>query len=148
MTGALSPQDERELVDRAPGPFLAGLHGAEHGVVRLRGVAAGVPVGRGVAAADLPAGLAHPQVHPAVARLQALLAAGDLVRLGEVLDLVEVRAGGHQALPSSVVAGSRTLKTVRRGSESTVSAPSWRSTTIRRAVARPSPVPCPTSLVV
>src|SRR5215218_2838512 len=114
----------------------------------LGGVPAGVPVGRGVAAADLPAGLAHPQVDPAVSRLQALLAAGDLVRLGEVLDLVEVRAGGHQGLPSSVFVGSRTLNAVRPGSESTVSAPSWRSATIRRAVARPSPVPWPTSLVV
>ena len=34
------------------------------------------------------------------------------------------------------------------GSESSVSEPSWRSTTMRRAVARPRPVPCPTSLVV
>src|SRR5688500_2283007 len=105
------------------------------------GVAAGVPVGRGVAAADLPAGLAHPQMHPAVARLQALLAAGDLLRRLDDLDLVEVLAAGHQP-------GILTENTVRPGSDSTVSAPPWRSTTIRRAVASPRPVPWPTSLVV
>jgi hypothetical protein len=57
------------------------------------GVPRRVPVRRRVAAADLPAGLAHAQVKPAVAGLQALLAAGDV--LGELgdLDLVEVRAG-------------------------------------------------------
>ena len=46
------------------------------------------------------------------------------------------------------VKGSETWKVVRPGSESKVSDPSWRSTTIRRAVARPRPVPCPGSLVV
>ena len=54
-----------------------------------------VPVRRRVAAPDLPAGLAHAQVEPAVAGLQALLAARD--RLGELghADLVEVAALGH-----------------------------------------------------
>src|SRR3954447_14213785 len=56
---------------------------------------AGVLVRRRVAAADLPARLAHPQVHPAVARLQALLAAGDVALRLEVLNLVEMRALGH-----------------------------------------------------
>src|SRR3954451_20451514 len=59
------------------------------------GVLAGVLVGRGVAAADRPARLAQPQVDPAVAGLEALLAAGDRLRRLEDLDLVQVRAGRH-----------------------------------------------------
>jgi hypothetical protein len=43
-----------------------------------------------VAAADVAAGLAHPQVDPAHSQLQALLAAGDLVREVQVLDRIEV----------------------------------------------------------
>jgi hypothetical protein len=38
-------------------------------------VLGGVPVGRRVAAADVAAGTAHPQVDPAVAGLEAVLAA-------------------------------------------------------------------------
>ena len=41
---------------------------------RVRGVRAGVPVRRGVAAADVAAGQAQPQMHPRRADLQALLA--------------------------------------------------------------------------
>jgi hypothetical protein len=49
-----------------------------------------VPVRRRVAAADLPADLAHAQVHPAAADLQTLLAAGDPRRRLEHLDLIRV----------------------------------------------------------
>ena len=60
----------------------------------------GVAVGRVVAAADLAATQADPEMKPWVADLQALLAA--LHGLGELgdLDLIEVGAGGHSAPPS------------------------------------------------
>src|SRR3954447_26682701 len=64
-------------------------------MVDLRGVLARVLVRRGVAAADLAARLAHAQVDPLVARLQALLAAGDVGGGVEQLDLVEMGALGH-----------------------------------------------------
>lgn len=44
--------------------------------------------------------------------------------------------------------GTRTRNTVSPGRESMVIVPAWRSTTIRRAMSRPRPVPLPTSLVV
>ena len=50
---------------------------------------------RAVAAADVPAGLAHPQVHPSPAAGQALLAAGDLGWQLEQLHLIDVAAHGH-----------------------------------------------------
>jgi hypothetical protein len=51
-----------------------------------------------VAAADVPARLAHAQMNPARAGGQALLAAGN--RLGELeaFDRVEVRAGSHDLM--------------------------------------------------
>jgi len=56
-------------------------------------VVAGMPIRRRIAAADLPAGLAQAQVHPAAADLQALLAARDgALRLQED-DLVEMGTG-------------------------------------------------------
>ena len=59
-----------------------------------------------------------------------------------------MRARGHWSLPLVACRGIWTLKTVPPGRDSTVSEPSWRSATMRCAVARPSPVPWPTSLVV
>jgi hypothetical protein len=60
-------------------------------------VAAGVAIRRRVAAADLPAGEAHPEVDPAVDGLEALLAAGDAGARGDLadLDLIEMGADGH-----------------------------------------------------
>ncbi len=52
--------------------------------------------GRAVAAADVTARLAHPQVHPPAAGGQALLAAGDLRRQLKQLDLIDVAARGHE----------------------------------------------------
>ena len=40
------------------------------------------------------------------------------------------------------------MKTVRPGSDSTRRSPWWRLTTTRKLTSRPSPVPCPTGLVV
>ena len=61
---SLAAQDEPHLVDHAPRPVLARLDGAEDGMAFFLGVPARVPVRRGVAATDLAAGLAHPQMHP------------------------------------------------------------------------------------
>ena len=68
------------LVDVAPAPGLAGLEAAHHRVLGLVEVRVGVPLGRGVAAADVAAGQAEPEVHPAGAVPQALLAALGSVR--------------------------------------------------------------------
>src|SRR5436190_2707249 len=84
--------DERDLVDVAPAPVLARLGRADDrmgGLVEVRGR---VPVRRVVAAADVPAGLAHAQMHPPAAGPQALLAAGDLGRKLGHGDAVGVRA--------------------------------------------------------
>ncbi|HXU96970.1 MAG TPA: hypothetical protein VFP03_02620 [Jiangellaceae bacterium] len=65
-------------------------------MVFLAGVAAGVAVWRGIAAADSAAGLAHPQVDPPAASLEAFLATGYRSSwLGE-LDLVYVGADRHR----------------------------------------------------
>jgi hypothetical protein len=80
----------------------------------LAGVAARVSIGGRIAATNLSAGLAHSQVHPLTADLQALLAAGDVTRGLEDLDFVEVTAGSHQLL----------LR--RRGNDSS----SWESFTV------------------
>ena len=64
-----------ELVDVAPGPVLAGLEAADDGVAVTAGVRRRVLAARRVAAADVPAGQAQPQVHPGPAERQALLAA-------------------------------------------------------------------------
>ena len=57
-----------------------------------------------------------------------------------VADSSAVRAGGRM--------GRRTRSTVFPGWESMVMRPPWRSTTVRRAMSRPRPVPLPASLVV
>ena len=64
----------------------------------LTRVAAGMPVRRRVAAADRAAGLTHPEVPPAGADLQALLATCDLLRRIHDHDLVEVRAHVHDTI--------------------------------------------------
>src|SRR5207344_1042337 len=91
-SGSRAGQDERDIVDDAPRPVLARLHRSQDGVADLARVAAGVPVGRRVAAADLPAGLAHPKMQPPAPGLEALLAAGDRSGGPEQPDLVEMGA--------------------------------------------------------
>src|SRR3954451_2992751 len=136
----------RGLVDEAPDPLLARLERADQGVLARGEVLRRVLVRRRVAAADVPARETETQVHPAVARLEAVDAAGHLLRQLRDRDRVEMRAGRHFGVLR--VRGSETWKVVRPGSESTEFDPSWRSTTMRRAVASPSPVPWPTSFVV
>src|SRR5207248_10793590 len=87
---------ERHLVDYAPAPVLTGLDRAKDRVVLAVRVLARVTVRRAVAAADLAAGLAHAQVQPPAADLQALLAALDRLGRRRYLDPVEVAAvDGH-----------------------------------------------------
>jgi hypothetical protein len=54
-----------------------------------------VSIGGGIAATDLPAGLAHSQMHPLTTDLQALLTTRDVTRRLEYLDFVEVTTGSH-----------------------------------------------------
>jgi len=61
-----------------------------------------------VAAADVAAGLAHPQVDPLHVQLQALLAARDLTRRVEDLDRADMGAGGSR--PSTLATRPRDLK--------------------------------------
>src|SRR6202008_2234239 len=63
------------LVDVAPAPVLAGLHGLhDRGPDRVR-VGSGMPQGCRAAAADVPARQAQPQVDPRCAEPQSFLAA-------------------------------------------------------------------------
>ena len=88
------PSDDA-LVDVAPLPRLARLQRSHDGVAAFGGVLAGVLVLRRIAAADLAAREAEPQVHPGVAHAHAL-AAGQVVGRHD-LDLVEVLANdGHR----------------------------------------------------
>jgi hypothetical protein len=93
-----SVENEGDVVDIAVAPVLARLGGADDGVADIAGVRGGVLARRVVAAADMPAGVAHAQVHPPTAACEALLAASDAFgQLGE-LDAVEMcAAGGHCA---------------------------------------------------
>ena len=65
----------------------------------------GVPVLRGVAAANVTADEALAQVHPGVAGFHALLAALGVagVRAGDELGLIEVWAGRHKVFASGGV---------------------------------------------
>src|SRR5262249_5958041 len=63
------------LIQVAPAPGFARLERPDHRVPGRREVPGGVPLRRGVAAADMPAGQAEPQVHPAGPLPQAVLAA-------------------------------------------------------------------------
>jgi hypothetical protein len=76
-------QDKGDLVDIAPAPVLARLHRAGHRVAVSAGVAAGAPVGRGVAAADPAVRLG---IAEATGRATMFLGAvsGGLVALGPI----------------------------------------------------------------
>src|SRR5947208_4917889 len=74
---------ERHLVDVAPAPPFRGVVALDDGVAARVEVLRGVAVRRVVAAADVAAGPAEPQVHPPGTRLQALLAAARTRRRSE-----------------------------------------------------------------
>jgi hypothetical protein len=93
--GSGGAQDEHQLIDVAPGPLLSRFGGADDRVVRVV-VVRGCMAARGiVAAADVAADLAHPQMHPAHSLGQALFAALDLIRQLEHFDSIDMRAGRH-----------------------------------------------------
>ena len=66
-------------------------------MVRLADVSARMSVRRGVAAADVAAAATDAEMDPRPADLQAVLATGDVISVGDLDgDLVEMRAGGHR----------------------------------------------------
>src|ERR1700730_3928022 len=101
-------QLEEEVVGVAPPPVLARLVGADYGMAGVGPPMRWGVTARGVVpATDVPAGHAHPQVHPAAAGLQALLAA--VAGGGDIPDRVEVGASGrvHDWPPTSRAARSQ-----------------------------------------
>jgi hypothetical protein len=95
---------EQELVDVAPAPCFPWLDGAHDWVGCCLEVLARVLVLGVVAASNIPALRAEPQVNPRITHEDALLAN---VRLGlEYVDLIEVLAAFHMAsLSTSRAAG-------------------------------------------
>src|SRR5205807_168791 len=88
---------EHEVVGVAVEPVLTRFVGPDDGVLGAAGVGRCVPAGRLVAAADVAAFLAKPEVDPVVAALRQAVLAPRGVRLG-IGDLVEVGAVvGHGA---------------------------------------------------
>src|SRR5690348_1642326 len=81
---------QEDFVHVAPAPVFARFERLDDGVVRGVKVLGGVLVLRTVAAADVPAAEAEPQVHPGVAHLKAFLAA--FAAGVHFVDLVDVRA--------------------------------------------------------
>ena len=84
---------EHQLVGVAPAPVLARLGRADDRVLRVLVMSRRVFPLRVVAAADVAAGLAHPQMHPAHPERQALLAAVDLRWEVDHPDRIEMGAG-------------------------------------------------------
>lgn len=91
----VSTQPRRNVVDVAVTPRLARFGAPNQRVVERHVVLAGVSIGRRVAAADVAAVQAHPEMDPGVSRLQAFLAADDLVRQGRNLDTIVVFTSRH-----------------------------------------------------
>jgi hypothetical protein len=91
-----------DVVDVAVAPRLTRFGAADQRVVEVTLVLASVPVGRRIAASDVAAVEAHPEVDPCVSRLQTFLAAGNFVRYGQNLDPLVVFAPWH-SFPFSCV---------------------------------------------
>jgi hypothetical protein len=85
-----SVQNKCDVVDVAVAPVLARLGGADDGVADIGGVRGGVLARRVVAAADVPARVAHAQVDPPTVACAALLAASDAFGQLRELDAVEM----------------------------------------------------------
>jgi hypothetical protein len=91
--------EEGDVVEIAEPPVLAGFEGLDDRVVGHGEVSGGVTVGGVVATADVAAGHAHPQMNPAAADAQAVLATVAAGR--DIGDLIEVTTSvGHSALLS------------------------------------------------
>ena len=82
-------------MDVTVAPRLARFGAADQRVVERFLVLSGVSIGRRIAAADVAAVQAHPEMDPAVTSLQTLLTAGDLVRNRQDLDALEVLTPWH-----------------------------------------------------
>ena len=108
---------------------------------------------RGVAAADVPALRAPPQVDPPAAGRVALDAAGAARRHRGSMPASRSSLSGSVTTAESASSrggssGSRTRKRVSPGADSTFRSPWCLLTTIRHEMSSPSPVPSPTGLVV
>src|SRR6266481_4401384 len=82
-------EHERDFVDVAPRPVLAGLGGLHDRMPDGAKVCARVSVRRAVATPDVATALTHTQVQPSPADLQAVLATRNRVRQLEHRDRVE-----------------------------------------------------------
>src|ERR1700722_11538835 len=103
---AASPEgSDIRLIEVAPAPVLARLEGLHYRVADRIRVGAGMTKWRGVAAADMPARQAQPQVDPGGADPQALLAALGRIRHHRA-DQAEVRVVGHRHLHPPIFACS------------------------------------------
>src|SRR4051794_35199362 len=124
-----------------PEPVLAGLEALDDGMTGL-GRVLGRVLHRGrVAAADVPALRAAPQVDPPALRRLALHATGTARRY----PWIDRR---HSDSRSSSRMGRRTRNRVSPGADSTAMSPWCLFTTIRHEMSRPKPVPSPTGFVV
>jgi hypothetical protein len=88
---SVSGGQQEQLVGEAPGPVLHRLQRAGDGVVHGLPVGPGVPAGRAVAATDVTAAEALPQMDPTGALTQTVLAPVEGAG-GHVADLAEVVA--------------------------------------------------------
>jgi hypothetical protein len=91
-----------DVVDVTVGPGLARFGAPDQMVIELHMMFSGVSVGRRIAASDMAADEAHPEMDPPVSGLQAFLAAGDLVRYWQDFDSLVVFAPWHGFPFSSV----------------------------------------------
>src|SRR5262249_49990791 len=98
---AYAVDDERDLIDVAPAPVFAGFERADDRVRRRVGMRGRVPVRRGVAAPDVTAHEADPEVQPLGAHLKAFLAPVDRRRELVHGDLVEMAADAVAHFTSS-----------------------------------------------
>ena len=107
-----------DLVDVTPSPIFARFKRSHDGVLCLLEVLGGVPILRGITAADVAADFAKAQMNPRIAHLQALLTPIGL--RGWVLYLIQVRASFLHRLPLVVcrwLCFSAELKAKKPGNE-------------------------------
>lgn len=87
---------QKEVIYITPAPVLAGLEGADQGVVRGMKMRGRVFILRVIAATDMTADKAEPQMYPAVAHFQTLFTTLRCPGLDIRFDLIEVGAGCHR----------------------------------------------------
>ena len=92
------------LVDIAPAPVLPRLERFHDGMTCLPEMRGGVLVLRAVAATDMPAGHAQPEVEPCIPGAQAVFAAVGAWR--DHLELIEMCASSHRAFERTTFAAT------------------------------------------